>query len=145
MSCNWECQSWSGTRALGCSMLPSRGNIKADESCYCFVFAVRGVNKMRGFKGQRKSAVWMVNRYVPALSKFLIGVTNTFQRCDLWVCERPLLHVHEHWTEGDWEAALRDILNTQQKSNRRSHNFQTNMCAVGEHSPALHWQALDIC
>lgn len=78
MSCYWECQRWSGTRAQGCNVLLSRGNIKADESCYAFVFARRGVNKM----SHRKSTVWMVNRQVLALSKFLTGATKCFS--EVW-------------------------------------------------------------
>lgn len=78
MSCYWECQSWSGTRAQGCIVLLSRGNIKADESCYAFVFARRGVNKM----SHRKSTVWMVNRQVLALSEFLTGATKCFS--EVW-------------------------------------------------------------
>lgn len=42
---------------LSTTVLPSRGNIKRDESHYSFVLAQLGVNKMCGFMSGRVSTV----------------------------------------------------------------------------------------
>lgn len=95
------------------TVLPSRGNIKRDESHYSFVLARLGVNKMCGFMSSGESTV-NGKQTCSGNSKFLTRTTECFSK--VWLVTvsgwRSLVFVNREIPLGPNEEWTENILKT---------------------------------